>query len=71
MDTIVLISCNELKAIDDTSDLIDADDFRKGKYIKPTKIKFWKDALEHESSPEHTEEDEILTTSVRLSRMGP
>lgn len=41
----MLISCNELKAIDDTSDLIDADDFRKSKYIKPTKIRFWKDAL--------------------------
>ncbi|CAD8073843.1 unnamed protein product [Paramecium sonneborni] len=71
MDTIVLISCNELKAIDDTSDLINADDFRKGKYIKPTKIRFWNNALEQESSPECTEEEEILTTAVRLSRMGP
>lgn len=46
MDTILQISCNALKAVDDNTDIINADDIRRGKFIKPTKIRYWKDAQE-------------------------
>jgi len=57
-----LIACNELKPSDETPDFIKMDERKKIKYKKPTKVKRWDEALLLSSSPENTEDEDVLRT---------
>ncbi|CAD8055712.1 unnamed protein product [Paramecium primaurelia] len=69
IDLIVLIACNELKPSDETPDFIKMDERKKIKYKKPTKVKRWDEALLLSSSPENTEDEDVLRTEQEINKV--
>lgn len=45
IDTIVLISCNEIRPIDDNTEMAEINEAKRKKYKKPTRVKRWDEAL--------------------------
>ena len=68
IDTIVLISCNEIRPIDENCEIYEK---RAKKYKKPTRVRRWDECLIQASSEEHTEDEDVLTAHVKINKMIP
>ncbi|CAD8160762.1 unnamed protein product [Paramecium pentaurelia] len=71
IDTMILISLNEIRPNDDFTDLFEINEEIKQKYKKPTKIKTWNSALVEASSDEHTEDEDVLQVEVKVNKFLP
>lgn len=71
VDTIVLISCNEIRPVDEDPELQELEESKRSRYKKPTKVRSWEDALPEPSSPEHSEEEDVLTAGMKINKMMP